>query len=203
MKFIKNIIREVNKMKLIVGLGNPGIEYEKTRHNVGYMFLDYITKNSNFELNKKFKAFQYENNFNGEKLLFIKPITFMNNSGESVVKYVNYYKIQPEDILIIQDDLDMPIGKYKLMYNHGDGGHNGIKNIILNLNSREFLRLKIGISKATIDTKDYVLGKFSKKEFTELNNTFDKLNNFIQDYVSLNRDLLMGKYNAKEKEVNK
>ena len=196
-------MKGVDKMKLVVGLGNPGREYDKTRHNIGYMFLDYVTNNHEFSLNKKFNAMEYETNIDGEKVLFIKPKTFMNLSGEAVLKYANFYKITPDDILIIQDDLDMDIGKYKLMFNHGDGGHNGIKNIILNLGSREFLRLKIGISKANIDTKDYVLGRLSKTELDTLNETFSKLVNFINDYVTMNRNILMGKYNTKEKEESK
>ena len=186
-------------MKLVVGLGNIGKEYNKTRHNVGFMFLDYL--GYDFNLNKKFNALECEKTFNDEKVMFIKPLSFMNLSGEVVIKYVKYYKIKYEDILIIQDDLDMDVGKYKLMYNHGDGGHNGIKNIILNLGSREFLRLKIGISKNSLmDTKDYVLGKFSPSELKNINNVFDVLNDFIFDYVNLNRDLLMGKYNSKVQE---
>ena len=185
-------------MKLVVGLGNPGTEYENTRHNIGYMFLDYVTNKHEFILNKKFNAMEYETNINGEKVLFIKPLTFMNLSGDAVIKYVNFYKLNSDNILVIQDDLDMEIGKYKLMFNRGDGGHNGIKNIILNLGTREFLRLKIGISKANIDTKDYVLGKFTKNEIIILNDTFSKLHNFIDDYVNMHKDLLIGKYNSKE-----
>ncbi len=186
-------------MKLVVGLGNPGLEYTKTRHNVGFMFLDY--SNYVFKLNKRFNALECEVTINNEKVMFIKPLSFMNLSGEVVIKYVKFYKIRLEDILVIQDDLDMDVGKYKLMYNHGDGGHNGIKNIILNLGSREFLRLKIGISKKKeMDTKDYVLGKFSPKELKTINEVFDGLNYFITDFVDLNRDILMGKYNSKTQE---
>ena len=186
-------------MKLVVGLGNPGIEYKNTRHNVGFMFLDYCF--NEFKLNKRFNALEYETMINDERVMFVKPLSFMNLSGEVVIKYVKYYKIKLEDILVIQDDLDMDVGTYKLMYNHGDGGHNGIKNIILNLGSREFLRLKIGISKKKeMDTKDYVLGKFSPKELKTINMVFDNLNDFVMDYVSLNRDLLMGKYNSKTQE---
>lgn len=186
-------------MKLVVGLGNPGNEYDKTRHNIGFMFLDKICGKDNFKLNNKFKAMEYGTNINGEKVLFIKPLTFMNLSGESVRLYANFYKIQPEDILVIQDDLDMELGNYKLLFNHGDGGHNGIKNIILNLSSRSFLRLKIGISKVDkMDTKDYVLGKFNSDEIAKIDNTFKLLNDFIIDYINLSRDILMGKYNSRK-----
>jgi len=190
-------------MKLVVGLGNPGKEYEKTRHNVGYMFLDYVTDNAKFLINKKFNAMEYEMTIENEQIIFIKPLTFMNLSGEAVIKYVNFYKIDPIDILVIQDDLDMDLSKYKLLFNHGDGGHNGIKNIIQKLGTKSFLRLKIGISKASIDTKDYVLGKLNKKEYDTLILVFEKLKNFIYDYVTVNRDLLIGKYNVREKEENK
>lgn len=183
-------------MRLVVGLGNPTSEYNNTRHNIGYMFLDYVTKGEEFKINKKFNAMEYITTLNGEKVIFIKPLTFMNLSGEAVSKYVNFYKLDSEDVLVVQDDLDLEVGRYKLMFNHGDGGHNGIKNIILNLNSRNFLRLKIGISKTKGNTKDYVLGKFSKKEMTIVKDVFSELDEFIQDYVSMSRDLLMGKYNS-------
>ena len=111
-------------MRLVVGLGNPGKEYENTRHNVGYMFLDYVTKQAKFKVNRKFKAMEYETSMADEHVMFIKPLTFMNLTGEAILKYVNFYKIKPEAILIIQDDLDMPIGTFKLLFNHGDGGHN-------------------------------------------------------------------------------
>lgn len=187
-------------MKLVVGLGNPGEEYEKTRHNVGFMFLDFILNDSKFTLNKKNMAMEYETMIRGEKVLFIKPMTFMNDSGQAVIKYVNYYKIDSDDIIVIQDDLDMDLGKYKLLYNRGDGGHNGIKSIVSCLETRKFLRLKIGISKANIDTKDYVLGKFSKSELKIIDESFNGLKDFIMDYVVLNRDILVSKYNVKEKD---
>lgn len=185
-------------MRLVIGLGNPGGEYDKTRHNVGFMFLDYVTNNAKFNLNKKFNALEYETIINGEKILFIKPLSFMNLSGEVITKYVNFYKISKNDILVIQDDLDLDVGKYKLLYNRGDGGHKGIKSIINNLQSRAFLRLKIGISKGNSDIKDYVLGKFNDDELIVINDTFSKLNNFLNDYIAMNKDLLMGKYNSKD-----
>lgn len=190
-------MKGVSSMRLIVGLGNPGNDYVKTRHNVGFMYLDYIFGNQ-FTLNKKFNALDMETMINGEKVVIVKPLSYMNLSGEVVLKYINYYKIPVNNVLIIQDDLDMETGKVKLLFNHGDGGHNGIKNIILNLKSREFLRLKIGISKIdNINTKDYVLGKFSDTELDELNKTFNYLDNFIYDYINLNMDMLIGKYNSR------
>lgn len=184
-------------MKLIVGLGNPGREYDNTRHNVGFMYLDYIFGNK-FQINNKFKAMEYTTVIEGEKVIIIKPLTYMNLSGDAVRNYVNYYKINVYDILVIQDDLDMEVGRFKLLFNHGDGGHNGIKNIILNLGSRDFLRLKIGISKASlVDSKDYVLGKFPSEELDAINNSFKELGNFINDYIVMDRDKLIGKYNSR------
>ena len=187
-------------MKLVVGLGNPDREYDNTRHNVGFMLLDYIFDNSNFILNKKMNSMEYVTNVNGEKVVVIKPMTYMNLSGDAVSKYVNFYKLDISDVIVIQDDLDMPLGRIKLISNHGDGGHNGIKDIIIKLGSKGFLRVKIGIGKSDLmDTKDYVLGKFGINDITKVNDSFMYLKDFIYDYVSMNRDLLMGKYNSKNK----
>lgn len=187
-------------MKLIVGLGNPSLEYVNTRHNIGFMYLDYIFGDK-FVLNKRFRAMEYITMINNEKVIVIKPITYMNLSGEAVWQYVSYYKIECSDILVIQDDLDMNLGRIKLLFNHGDGGHNGIKNIVDKLSSKAFLRLKIGISKSIdVNTKDYVLGKFNDNDLVVLKDTFSLLNNFIDDYISLDRDKLIGKYNSNLKE---
>lgn len=187
-------------MKLIVGLGNPGLEYVNTRHNIGFMYLDYIFGDK-FVLNKRFRAMEYITMINNEKVIVIKPITYMNLSGEAVWQYVSYYKIECSDILVIQDDLDMNLGRIKLLFNHGVGGHNGIKNIVDKLSSKAFLRLKIGISKSIdVNTKDYVLGKFNDNDLVVLKDTFSLLNNFIDDYISLDRDKLIGKYNSNLKE---
>ena len=121
-------------MKLVVGLGNPGKEYVNTRHNIGYSLLDYLCDNEEF-VNEKFNALYKEINIDGEKVMLIKPLTYMNLSGEAVRKYVSFYKINFNNILIIQDDLDMNLGKIKFVFNSSSGGHNGIKDIEKNLNS--------------------------------------------------------------------
>ena len=125
-------------MKLVVGLGNPDNKYDNTRHNIGFMLLDYIFSNSNFVVNKKMNAMEYITNINGEKVVVIKPTTYMNLSGDAVSKYVNFYKLDVSDIIVVQDDLDMPLGNIKLLCNRGDGGHNGIKDIVLKLGSKNF-----------------------------------------------------------------
>ena len=146
-------------MKLIVGLGNPGIEYENTRHNIGFYYLDLIAKELNISnFKEKFNGYYQKVKYKNEDIILLKPLSYMNLSGEVVVKYVNYYKIKPEDILVIHDDLDLDVGRLKLRANGSSGGHNGIKNIILNLGDENFKRLKIGISKSNeMDTKNYVL----------------------------------------------
>lgn len=182
-------------MKIIFGLGNPGCEYVNTRHNMGFNLLDYLYKDGEYK--KKFNAEYAEINISGEKVLLVKPMKFINLSGEVVRDYINYFKVGIDDILIIHDDLDMPLGNIKLTYNHSSGGHNGIKNIEQNLNTKEYLRLKIGISNnKTIDTKDYVLGKLDKEDKELINQTFSKLSNLFDDYVLLNKNDLMNKYNG-------
>ena len=185
-------------MKLVVGLGNPGKEYENTRHNIGFELVDMFAKKYGCTLKKvdKFNAEIFDININGEKVIVVKPLSYMNLSGTVVSKYANFYNIDANDILVIQDDLDMSFGKIRIAYNSSSGGHNGIKNIIDCLGTKEFVRVKIGISNdKTIDTKDYVLGKFNKEEREILNGIYLKLENIIDDFVLLNVDKLKQKYN--------
>lgn len=186
-------------MKLIVGLGNPGKEYENTRHNIGFNLLDVIAKEKGISFDsEKFNANYAEINIDGERVILIKPLSYMNLSGIVVRKYMDYFKINRDDMLIIQDDLDMVLGKIKFVYNSSSGGHNGIKNIEEQISTREYVRLKIGISNdKDIDTKDYVLSKFSKNDLEILDNTYSKLINLVEDFVKLDKSELMSKYNNK------
>lgn len=186
-------------MKLIVGLGNPGKEYENTRHNIGFSLLDVISKDKGFNFDsEKFNAKYTEFNTLGERVILIKPLSYMNLSGIVVRKYMDYFKISKDDLLVIQDDLDMVLGKIKFVYNSSSGGHNGIKNIEESISTREYVRLKIGISNnKDIDTRDYVLAKFSKSDLEILNNTYSKLINVIEDFIKLDKSALMSKYNNK------
>lgn len=184
-------------MKLIVGLGNPGKEYINTRHNVGFMVLDYFLGN-NLKWKEKFNGLYYESLIEGEKVIFLKPLTFMNLSGEAVFKYKNYFNLDIEDILVIHDDMDIDLGKYKLKRNSSSGGHNGIKSIINSLNSNAFLRLKIGIThNKNIDTVDYVLGKFNEKEMDLLKINFNTYEEIIRSFVVNGIDKTMNIYNTK------
>lgn len=181
-------------MKLIVGLGNPGNDYKNTRHNVGFMIIDSYLGTVSWS--KKFNGLYYETNINGEKYIFLKPQTYMNLSGFSVSSFVNFYKIDIKDILVIHDDLDLPIGRFRLKINSSSGGHNGIKDIISSLHSDAFARVKIGISNdKTKDTKDYVLGNFSKSELSLIEANFNAIYDIIEDFNYDNINNLMSKYN--------
>ena len=186
-------------MKLVVGLGNPGKEYENTRHNVGFNIIDLYLDKKGLSLDKdKFNGKYTKTIINEEEVIFLEPQTYMNLSGECIKKIIDYFKIDISDILIIQDDLDMKLGKIKLKENSSSGGHNGIKNIEDMLKTNDIKRLKVGISKnKLIDTKDYVLGKFSKEDKEILNETYKTCLDIIDDFFIMNFDLLMGKYNKR------
>ena len=185
-------------MKLIVGLGNIGKEYDNTRHNVGFKALDQILTKYNLELDKnKFTGFYTKTVINGEQVILLKPAKYMNLSGEVVRDYVNFFKIDINDILIISDDLDQEVGKYKLKSKGSSGGHNGLKNIERHLGTDKYKRLKIGISNnKLLDTKDYVLGKISKEENNVLDKIYQIVPNIIEDFITLDFDSLMSKYNG-------
>ncbi len=183
-------------MKLIVGLGNKGNEYNNTRHNVGFMVIDnYINKN-NLTLKSKLDGLYAETIINSEKVIFLKPQNYINLSGDVISKYIKYFKIDIKDILVIHDDMDLEIGTFKIRYKGGSAGHNGLKNIESNLKTNEYKRIKIGISKNNIDKVDYVLGKFSSVELSKLNKVIDITYNIIEDFVSLSFENLMNKYNG-------
>lgn len=184
-------------MKLVVGLGNPGREYENTRHNIGFMCVDAVAHHFNVDFNSnKFNGLYTQFMHNGEKIILLKPGKYMNLSGEVIRDFVNFFKINIEDVLIICDDLDTSVGTYRLRYKGSSGGHNGLKNIELHLNTKEYKRIKIGISNNKLmDTKDYVLGKFTKEERELINPIIEKMPNIIEDYLTLSFDHLMNKYN--------
>ena len=161
------------KLKIIIGLGNPGKKYKSNRHNVGFMLLDEIKKNydfPDFKMEQKFDAqISFTQNSRLSKALLAKPQTFMNNSGKSVQALINFYKLSPEDILVIHDDIDIILGKYKLATDSSSAGHNGIQNIIDILGTKKFNRIRIGVAGKNYDKKklglcDFVLQNFEEKE---------------------------------------
>lgn len=186
-------------MLIIVGLGNPGKGYDNTRHNIGFEILNSFAKKNNFDLNeKKFDGLYKKIDMYGKEVIFLKPQKYMNLSGEVIIKYLKYFNIDVNNMLVIHDDLDITIGSYKLKPKGSSAGHNGLKNIELNLNTQEYKRLKIGISNdRNIDTKDYVLGKFTKEEKEIIDKTIDISKNIIDDFITMDFMDLMNKYNNK------
>lgn len=184
-------------MKLIIGLGNPGKEYENTRHNTGFMVLDSLSKKLNVDINQsKFKGLYVKTKYKGEDVILLKPQTYMNLSGESVRQVMDFFKIAQEDILVIYDDLDMPVGKLRLRQNGSAGGHNGIKNIILHTGSQNFNRIRVGIDRSkVIKVVDYVLAKFTKDEQAYIEEGIDKASDAIIDYLEYGFNHAMNKYN--------
>ncbi|MBU1179584.1 aminoacyl-tRNA hydrolase [Patescibacteria group bacterium] len=163
-------------MKLIIGLGNPGQKYEKTRHNVGFMSVDFLQKKIDapeFKFNKKCKAEISK----ADGIILAKPQTFMNNSGEAVSKLLSFYKIEPEKIIVIHDDLDLELGKLRESKNRGSAGHNGAQSIIDGLGTKNFTRIRIGIGRPPIKIppESYVLQKFEKEELAAIKNVFEKI----------------------------
>lgn len=154
-------------MKLIVGLGNPGKQYEQTRHNIGFIVIDKIAEKLNIELQQaKFKGLFGAGLVEGEKVLLLKPLTYMNLSGESIRAIMDFYQIDIEDLVVIYDDLDLPAGRIRLRQRGSAGGHNGIKSTISHLGTQEFNRIRVGINRPTngMAITDYVLGRFSEEE---------------------------------------
>ena len=159
-------------MYLIVGLGNPGNEYARTRHNIGFEAVDYIADKYNIELNRiKFKGVFGEGFINGKKVILLKPTTFMNLSGESIREVVNFYKISNEEIIVLYDDISLEVGRLRIREKGSHGGHNGIKSIIANLGTDVFPRVKIGVGAPKGNLVSHVLGKFNDDEIEILRKT--------------------------------
>lgn len=187
-------------MKIVVGLGNPGKQYENTRHNIGFMLLDKYSQLHNILIDKdKFGGLYTIDNLYGQKVIFLKPQEYINLSGEVLKRFVDYYDIDTDDILIINDDLDLEIGVFKLKPGGSSAGHNGLKNIEFNLKTKNYKRLKIGISNnKQIDTKDYVLGKLSAYEKEIINGVMEDCVLLLDDFFKMSFNDLMNKYNGKK-----
>lgn len=168
------IFLEDNNMFLIVGLGNPGKEYENTRHNIGFKVIDNIAKEYNIDINRqKFKGIYGEGFINGKKVMLLKPSTYMNLSGESVREVIDFYNIDNNEILVIYDDISLEVGRLRIREKGSAGGHNGIKSIIAHLGSDVFSRIKVGVGQPNTDLVKFVLGKFSKEEMSTLDESIE------------------------------
>ena len=187
-------------MKVVIGLGNPGKKYEKTRHNIGFIAIDNLRKKINVnDEREKFQALVSEKNIDGEKVIFLKPQTFMNLSGNSVIEIVNFYKLDPKkDIIVIYDDMDLSFGDIRIREKGSSGGHNGIKSIISHI-GEEFIRIKCGIGAKEKDAVEHVLGEFNQTEQKDLDEILEKINNCVIEMLSVqNLDRIMQKYNKKK-----
>lgn len=184
-------------MYLIVGLGNPGKEYEHTRHNVGFDIIDLFADKYNISINRiKFKGIYGETNINGEKVILLKPQTFMNLSGESVKEVADFYKIPNENIIVVYDDISLDVGSLRIRQKGSAGGHNGIKNIIANMSTDVFPRIKVGVGKPEHDLVNHVLGKFSKEQREQLEKTFQPSIEAIETIITKNISEAMNKFNG-------
>lgn len=163
--------------KLIVGLGNPGSKYEETKHNAGFIFLDYLAKSYgvSFKHNKKFNGEVAEYKINGEKIFLGKPDTYMNLSGSFVKSISDFYTIDTNDIIVIYDDFNFNVGCYRIRDKGSHGGHNGMKDIINKLKTSDIFRIKLGIGNTNGDVSNYVLSKFGKRDLATLRENFPKL----------------------------
>ncbi len=184
-------------MFLIVGLGNPGKEYEDTRHNIGFKVVDNIAKEYNIDVNRqKFKGTYGEGFINGEKVMLLKPTTYMNLSGESVREVVDFYNLEDHEILIIYDDISLDVGKLRIREKGSAGGHNGIKSIIAHLGSDVFPRIKVGVGQPNSDLVKHVLGRFTKEEMTILDESIEAATKATAEIVKNDVKTAMNQFNG-------
>lgn len=184
---------------LIVGLGNPGDKYEFTRHNAGFLTLDRLCVEEDFKINKiKFKSLMGEVRLSGHRCIVIKPQTFMNNSGEAVREVCSFYKIPPENVIVIFDDISLPCGKLRIRRKGSDGGHNGIKSIIYHLNSDNFPRVKMGVGAKPhpdYDLADWVLSTFKKDEMEDFKSAVADACEAVKLIIDGKTDVAMNRFN--------
>lgn len=184
-------------MFLIVGLGNPGSEYENTRHNIGFKVVDNIAKEYNIEINRqKFKGIYGEGFIDGEKVILLKPTTYMNLSGESIREVVDFYKLTNEQVLVIYDDISLDVGRLRIREKGSAGGHNGIKSIISHLGTDIFPRIKVGVGQPNVELVNYVLGKFNKEEMLVLNESIDASTKASRDIIKNDVKTAMNQFNG-------
>lgn len=187
---------------IIAGLGNPGSQYESTRHNVGWLTVDkIIEKYGPTKQQIKFKSYVWTVSIGGKTCLVMKPTTFMNNSGEAIVEAMNYYKVPISNVIVICDDISLDVARLRIRKKGSDGGHNGLKNIIYLSGSDEFPRIKIGVGKKPhpdYDLKDWVLGHFTKEEYEKMDSSFSDCVEAISLIVNGEVDKAMNIYNQKK-----
>ena len=190
-------------MYLIAGLGNPTREYEKTRHNVGFEAIDILADKAGTTVTeKKHKALYGKGYIGGQKVILAKPQTYMNLSGESIREIADFYKIEPENIIILCDDINLAEGQLRIRLKGSAGGHNGLKNIISHLGTQEFPRIRIGVGEKPrgMDLADYVLGRFPKEQQAVMEEAYRDAAEAACMMIEVGADAAMNHYNRKNKE---
>lgn len=192
--------QEDRVMKLIVGLGNPTGQYDGTRHNVGFEVIDRLVDEYGIGLDMvKHKGMYGKGRIEGQTVILLKPMTYMNLSGESVAAVASYYKIEPSDIIVVYDDINLDVGRLRVRGKGSAGGHNGIKNIIAHLHTEEFPRVRVGVGMKPprMDLADYVLSRFSKEEQEKMNEGYDRAVKAVAMLVVDELEQAMNDYNGK------
>ena len=192
-------------MYIVVGLGNPGDKYEKTRHNVGFNVIDLLAKEYSIDVSKlKHKALIGEGRVGTEKVILVKPMTYMNLSGESVVDICNYYNVDLENVIVIYDDIDLDVGKIRIRKKGGPGTHNGMKSVVHEILSDEFIRIRVGIGSPNDKSEmiEYVIGKLEDEEYNKLTMGIDKAEEAVVEILKNGIDKSMNKFNG-ENATNK
>ncbi|MFD2216983.1 MULTISPECIES: aminoacyl-tRNA hydrolase [Metabacillus] len=185
-------------MKLIVGLGNPGRQYENTRHNVGFKVIDQLSEDLSIPLDRqKYNGIYGIGHISGEKVILLKPLTYMNLSGECIRPLMDFYDMDVEDLVVIYDDLDLPVGKIRLRAKGSAGGHNGIKSMIQHLGTQEFNRVRVGIDRPTNGMKisDYVLGQFTEADLQGINEAISYSAKACESWIQQSFVQVMNEYN--------
>ena len=184
-------------MILIVGLGNPGKQYEQTRHNIGFDVIDYMANKYNIDVNReKFKGICGEGFIENKKVILLKPLTYMNLSGESIRELANFYKLEDDEIIVVYDDISLDIGRLRIREKGSAGGHNGIKSIIQNLGGDKFPRVKVGVGQPKDNLVNHVLGKFSKEDREHREKVIPVVSDAIVEIVKNDAKESMNKFNG-------
>ena len=186
-------------MKIIIGLGNPGRQYEDTRHNAGFMVVDKFADKHGVDISKaRFNALLGEVFVNGEKVVLVKPMTYMNNSGQAVGEVLNFYKPDLEDIIVVVDDIEIELGMLRIRAKNGKGTHNGLKSIFAHLKTDDYAKMKLGVGKfkRDMDLADFVLARPSKEDDEVIDDLIDRAVDALDEFTASPIDIVMNKFNG-------
>lgn len=203
--FCRRIFKTEQNMKVIVGLGNPGKEYENTKHNIGFLTLDRLSERLGISIKQiKHKALTGEGFVKGQKLMLVKPQTYMNLSGQCVREVMQYYKLEPENLIVIYDDLDIPIGTLRLRAKGSAGTHNGMKSIIYDIQEDGFPRVRVGIGgERKGNLANYVISGFRKEDINTVETAVEKAADAVECWIDEGINAAMNKFNTKKEKKKK